>query len=279
MIKRFFKFATEVMGNSVKHNTFAYSAQSAFFMTISFIPLIILLLSLLKFLPFSSETILSAIVSVFPDAAKEFVESLITESFDKSGAAVISITAVSTLWMASFGVFSVVAGLNNIFSASETRGFIKVRIMSMFYTIIFLVVLVLCLLAFVFGNNIADAIVNYVSAKGGFTSLMLSGRFFVGAFLLTVLFVWMYLVVPNRKSKIRTQLPGALVSTFGWIGFSYLFSLYYTDLSGYSYLYGSLSVIVFFMLWLFICLFIMFLGAEINNCLEIRNEKKFLLEN
>ena len=278
MIKRFFRFVFDVIGNSIKHDTTAYSAQCAFFMTISFIPLILLLLSLLKFLPFSSEVILSGIVSVFPGAAKELVKSILTESFNKSGAAVISITAVSTLWAASFGVFSVVDGLNKIFSASETRNFFKVRIMSMFYTLIFLIVLILCLLIFVFGNAITDAIEKNLAAGAGVATLIMSSRLLIGIILLTVLFLTMYVVVPNRKAKILLQLPGALVSAIGWIGFSYLFSYYYVNVSNYSYMYGSLSVMVFFMLWLFICIYILFLGAEINNCLEDKHERGLFMK-
>lgn len=274
MIKRFFRFVFDVMRSSIKNDTLAYSAQSAFFMTISFIPLIILLLSLLKFLPFSTDVILSGIISVFPGGAKELVKSVLTESFNKSGAAVISITAVSTLWAASLGVFSVVDGLSKIFSASRPRGVISGRIMSLFYTIVFLVILVLCLLLFVFGNIITDRL----TAGSGVAALFVSSRLFIGFIILTALFLTMYVIVPHRKTKLLTQLPGALVCAVGWIGFSYLFSYYYTDLSNYSYLYGSLSVIVFFMLWIFVCIYILFLGAEINNCMESRIEHNYLMK-
>lgn len=274
MIKRFFKFIFDVIRSSIKNNTLAYSAQSAFFMTISFIPLIILLLSLLKFLPFSTDVILSGIVSVFPGGAKELVKSVLTESFNKSGAAVISITAVSTLWAASFGVFSVVDGLNKIYTSSEPRGFIAGRIMSLFYTIVFLLMLILCLLLFVFGNTIADKL----ATGSGIAALLVSGRLFIGLVILTALFLTMYIVVPHRKTKIYVQFPGALVCSTGWIGFSYLFSYYYANVADYSYLYGSLSVMVFFMLWLFVCIYILFLGAEINNCMETRIERSYLMK-
>ncbi len=272
MIKRFFRFVFDVVRSSIKNDTMAYSAQSAFFMTISFIPLIILLLSLLKFLPFSTDVILSGIVSVFPGGAKELVKSVLTESFNKSGVAVISITAVSTLWAASFGVFSVVDGLSKVYVSSEPRGFLSGRIMSLFYTIVFLFIMLLSLLVFVFGNAIADRF----AAGHGFASLLVSGRIFIGFIVLTAFFLTMYIIIPHRKTKFYIQLPGALVCSIGWIGFSYLFSHYYANVSNYSYIYGSLSVMVFFMLWLFICIYILFIGGEINNCMETRIENNYL---
>lgn len=279
MIKKFFRFVFDVFGGSFKDNVIAYSAQSAFFMTISFIPLVMLLISLLKFLPVSEEVILQGAISVFPDGTKELVSSLINESFSKSGVAVISITAISTLWAASFGVFSVVDGLNNVFGAKETRNVIVVRILSMFYTIAFLLLLISCLLLFVFGNAIAGIVVKNLSLGFGMKTLITSGRVAIGIVVLTLLFIMIYSVVPNRKAKFITQFPGALVSACGWVGFSYLFSYYYMNVSDYSYLYGSLSAIVFFMLWLFICIYILFIGAEINKCIEERIERRLLMKN
>ena len=48
----------------------------------------------------------------------------------------------------------------------------------------------------------------------------------------------------------------------------YAFSYYYENIADYSYLYGSLSVMVFFMLWLFVCIYMLFIGAEINKSIE-----------
>ncbi len=279
MIKKFFRFLFDVLGRSGKDNIMAYSAQCAFFMTISFIPLIILLISLLKFLPISDEMILSGAVSVFPGDTKELVSSLINESFHKGSAAVISITAISTLWAASFGVFSAVDGLNRVFATSETRNFIIVRIMSMFYTIVFLLLLIFCLILFVFGNTIADAIAANLSGGRGVATIIKSGKLGIGIFVLTLLFVIIYTIVPNRQTKFYTQLPGGIICSIGWVGASYLFSYYTKNVSNYSYLYGSLSAIVFFMLWLFICICILFIGAEINKCLEDRREYNFLMKN
>ncbi len=278
MIKKFFRFLFDVIGSSIKNNIVAYAAQSAFFMTISFIPLIILLISVINFLPVSNDVVLAGVVSVFPGGTKDLVSSFITESFNKSGAAVISITAVSTLWAASFGVFSVTAGLNKVFSASETRNFIRVRLVSMFYTIVFLFVMILCLLVFVFGNTIAENIEKNLPAGNGVATILMSSRLLIGIIVLTLFFLAVYVFVPNRKTKILTELPGALVCSLGWIGFSAIFSYYYENISNYSYLYGSLSAMVFFMLWLFVCIYIVFLGAEINNCLETRSERNFLFK-
>ncbi len=277
MIKKLFRFAFDVVRGAGKDDIGAFSAQSAFFMTISVIPFIMLLISIIKFLPVSQEQLLALVIEVFPGGARNLIASFIEETFQKSDAAVISITAVYTLWVASMGVFSVAKGLNRIFCANETRGYFRIRIMSMFYTLAVLVVFVLCLILFVFGNTTTE-ILHITISNNGIAILIMGMRKFIGILFLSLFFLFLYVVVPNRKVKIITQVPGALVSGFGWVGFSYLFSLYYENMANFSFLYGSLSVLVFFMLWLFVCFYILFIGAEINKLVENRLEHISLLK-
>ncbi len=221
---------------------------------------------------------LGEVVSVFPKVARELVSSFITESYQKSGTALISITAVTTLWSSSIGVFSLVQGLNRVFCANETRNVIIVRFMSMIYTLLLMAILVLCLTVFVFGDTITGWLSAFVPWLFAVTPVIQSFRMIVGVAVLTLFFLVMYIFIPNRKAKFFTQIPGAIVGSVGWIGFSYIFSYYYENLANYSYVYGSLSVLVFFMLWLFICVYILYIGAEINKCLEDRAERKALFK-
>lgn len=270
IIKKLFKLTLDVISGAKKDNVGIYSAQTAFFVTISFIPFIMLLISMIKFLPISEETLIQEIIAVFPAGAKELVTSFINESYEKSGAAVISITAVSTLWASSVGIFALVKGINKVFCENEGKNFIAVRFMSMIYTLLVMVILILCLGVFVFGNTIIENISGIIPNLTGAALFVQSIRMVAGIVILGVFFMVMYAVIPNRKVKMLSQLPGALASSISWVAVSYLFSYYYENVSDYSYLYGSLSVMMFFMLWLFICMYMLFVGAEINKCLENR---------
>ena len=81
-----------------------------------------------------------------------------------------------------------------------------------------------------------------------------------------VFFLGIYTFVPDRRLSVKSQVPGAVFSTLGWMGFSLAFSLYFTHFGGwnYSYMYGSLAAIVLFLLWLYFCMCILFWGAEVN---------------
>ena len=82
--------------------------------------------------------------------------------------------------------------------------------------------------------------------------------------LLSIVFTSLYTYVPVHKHTLRSQVPGGVFATLGWIIFSYLFSIYFNHFSNFSYMYGSLTAIVVVMLWLYICICILLIGAEIN---------------
>ena len=54
--------------------------------------------------------------------------------------------------------------------------------------------------------------------------------------------------------------------------FSYVFAMYIETFSGFANMYGSLTTIVFLMLWLYFGMYITLLGAEFNQLLAARRE-------
>ena len=100
-----------------------------------------------------------------------------------------------------------------------------------------------------------------------FVSCLISLRTFLALALLTLFFVALYTWLPYERQDIRLQLPGALISTVGWIGCSYGFSIYFNYFGNYSYMYGSLTAVVILMLWLYACICILFFGADVDDIL------------
>lgn len=86
--------------------------------------------------------------------------------------------------------------------------------------------------------------------------------------LLIFFFFLMYIYFPARKISKRSALIGASFSGVIWILSSLGYSWYVDHAISYSKIYGSLSAIPLFLLWIFInwCIFLM--GAEISSLLE-----------
>ncbi len=116
----------------------------------------------------------------------------------------------------------------------------------------------------VFGNSLQNLVLRLFPVLGNVTFFLINFRTLLALTILTIIFAGLYAVIPDRKQSLWLQLPGAIFSTLCWIGFSYAFSLYFNHFSSYSYMYGSLTAIILLMLWLYFCICILFLGAEIN---------------
>ena len=113
-----------------------------------------------------------------------------------------------------------------------------------------------------------------IGSKAGFLvkliDFILSFRNVFGLVFFTLLFLIIYCAIPNRKSKIRDELPGAFMAAVSWITISYVFGIYVDKISDFSYMYGSLAGIVIAMLWLYFCISIFFYGGALNRFLQQR---------
>lgn len=89
-----------------------------------------------------------------------------------------------------------------------------------------------------------------------------------------VLFLIMYIFIPDRKTNLIAELPGAVTASVGWILFSTFYSIYTNFSPRFSSMYGTLSTLVFALVWLYFCMIIIFLGAELNIILKTFKELK-----
>ncbi len=249
-----------------RDNVSAFAAQAAFFVILSFLPFLIFLLTLVKFLPIGEERLLLTVQSVFPPAVHDFIGVLLSEARQKASGTLRSVSAVTALWSASRGVLAIVRGMNAVYGNTETRNYVVLRLISLGYTLLFAVILVLALVVLVFGNRIYAYIQSTVPVAEHGAFLVISLRTVFSFLLLTGFFFLLYVYVPDRKpERVVTELPGAILSATGWMGFSYLYSYYIDHMGRFSAMYGSLTVVVLCMIWLYACMYILFIGAEVNE--------------
>ncbi|MGN0140860.1 MAG: YihY/virulence factor BrkB family protein [Roseburia sp.] len=240
----------------------AYSAQSAFFIILSLIPFLMVFSSLLRYTSITEGMILEIINRVMPEYIAPFIIGLIDEVYNRS-VGLISVTAVIAVWSAAKGVQYIADGLNSVNNLEETRNWFVLRFWAVIYTVVFMVAIVFTLLILVFGNSLQTLATKYVPfLKYGVALLSnLRGLIFLG--ILILFFAIVFTALPNRKLSFKSQLPGAVVCAVAWYIFSFGLSVYVDYFNGFS-MYGSLTTIALIMLWLYFCMYIMMMSAEIN---------------
>ena len=267
MIKMIREFHEQVR----KQNINAFAASTAFFLFLSIVPMLLLICAIIPYTPLSQANLMKIITDLMPDVVDPLAKSLILEVYGTS-IGILSIAAVTTLWSAGKGVLALIRGLNAVNEVEDTRNYFVIRMIASFYTVIILVILVLSLFLMVFGNQLMNLLLYRVPQIRGMIAFLMNFRFLAVWGVLMFLFAAVYAYVPDKKLRFKEQLPGASFSAVGWSIFSWGFSMY-VSASGSFTIYGSLSIIVIVMIWLYFCMYILMIGAYINRYLGMKSQE------
>ena len=243
-----------------------YAADATLFLLVSAVPFAMLLMNTAQFiLPYSRTDLMNMSQIFIPTAFIPIINAFIGELYTVPKISAVSVTAIAALWSASKGFAALVKGLDRIYSQ---RGYFFRRIWAFVYTLIFIISILITLFAIALGNRILELVSGHFPHLQDILFLidnMRSGLFFL---LLTLLFTIGYWVLPKRKGKLIRQLPGAMLASAAWIGFSYAFGIYVDNFSNYSNIYGSLGALVLLVIWMYFCINIFMVGGVVNIVLS-----------
>ena len=236
-------------------------------MVLSVFPALVLLMALLRYTGLEVSTLTALLQGIVPKALLPLAEQLILHTYQNTSGTVISFAVIAAIWSSSLGFYGLCNGLNSIYGA-KSRGFVVTRLLSILYTFVFLLVLLLTLVLHVFGTDL----LRWLNRPPQLLQEVVQLRFFLLLILQTLLFTTMYTLLPNRKLRLWDALPGALLASIGWLVFSDLYSIYVERFAGLSNIFGSVYAVALSMLWLYCCISIIFYGAALNNLLEDKKE-------
>lgn len=254
----------QISNKLAKDNITGYSAQSCFFIILSFFPFIMLLLTLIRYLPVNYDTIITFLEEITPLQMHDTLDTIVTELFEKSSVALTFISATATIWASAKGFLSLMQGLNSIYDIEETRNAIHLRLLAILYTVIFLIIILFSLIVLVFGNLILKFISIKFPAINDIAFAIINQKYIIFPSILLLFFLCIYKFIPSRKTSIYHEFPGAFFAAVGWYLFSYFYSIYVNNTPNFSYMYGSLATLVFALIWLYTCMLILFWGGELN---------------
>ena len=259
MLKRFWDKVIPLIKNISHLHIGVYAAYACFFLVLAVFPLLVLLLSLVRYAGLQVNTLTDMLRGYLPQALMDSARRLILSTYRATSGALVGVSAITALWSASRGIHGLLTGLNAIYGVREDRGYLYTRSVSVLYTFAFLIVLLLTLMLHVFGNTLLQML--SISDVPFLRFLLLLGA-------QTALFCAMFTVLPNRKNRFFDSLPGGLLASAGWLIFSDLYSIYVEHFSNYANIYGSVYAVALSMLWLYFCVSIVFYGGALNAWLS-----------
>ena len=253
------------------------AAGVAFYAFLSLVPTLIAatLVYGLVTTPEQVKSQVQSLSSVLPqDAASVVGQQMLNLATAKSSGLGIGlvVSLLLALWSASGGVGNLIQAVNTAYDEKETRNFVKKRGLALALTVgaIFVFIVTTTLVA------VFPAVANALNL-GGLPRAGLEGlRWVVLLLVLMVALAVLYRVAPNRDDpKVKWVSVGAVVAVVVWALASVVFSLYVNLSGSYTKTYGPgvLAGIVILLMWLWLSIVAVLLGAEINAEMEKQTVK------
>ena len=247
-----------------------YAAQSTFFIVLSAVPLSMLLILCLKyFINIDLQYVVDVLERILPTQLALFATDILSEVFYRTETtALFSTVVITLLWSSSKGTMAIYCGLNEIFGKSKEQSWLRMRLLSFLYNILFVAIIISSIAVLLFGNSIMTLLGEQLLIMHYIITFIMEFKTIIFFVIFVLTFAAIFTFLPQRKDKYRHQLWGAVITAVGWLVASYGISIYITYFPGVSYIYGSLTAVMLLMLWLYFCIYALLIGAEINKHIE-----------
>lgn len=238
---------SELSKNMKEDHISESSAQCAYYTILSFIPFIMLVITLIQYTGVEPQTLFDVISKIIPSSMSEMILGIVQEVYSKS-IGTISISVIFTIWAAGKGLYALTKGLQIVYNTDdkEEASYLYTRIKAVIETIVFIVLIVMGLTLLVFGNGIISIIKEKFGTLENY-NLISSIATEIGLIFVTfIVFILLYKFMPKHKMALKTQVYGAIFGAIALNVISFVFSRYLTIFKGFSITYGSLTTVIFF---------------------------------
>jgi membrane protein len=174
------------------------------------------------------------------------------------------------LWSTHSGTLSLFDAMNVAYEETEKRSFLRLNLVALCFTICAMAsaTAVVGLIA------VMPAMLSYVWLEAYQEQLALLARWPALALIVVVAILAIYRFGPSREpARFRWLTWGAVLTTLAWLAMSSAFSFYLDHFANYNATYGTLGALIGFLIWTWLSVTILIVGAELNAELEHQTAK------
>ena len=252
-----------------------FSAACAYYLFMSLVPLLMLLVSLLRYTQLTQTVVLVQISEYVPEQLYTILETIVASIY-RGGGTALTVSILLTVWSASKSMKALMRGMDSVYDAERREDFFVFSLRACFYMVIFVALLLISLLGMVYGGEILGLLYDVLPHGGAIDWLFGLTRYLRFAVVLAVLalvFLFTYKWMPARRLGLRAQWPGALFCSASWALFSVISSAY-VSVSGYLGAYGVIGTVMVAMMWVYYCFYFLLLGGYINHYIAQKRQRK-----
>lgn len=244
------------------------AAELAYCMVMALFPAIICMYDLLALILRDPTAVLRIVETlVLPRETQALVSEFLTYVSGNTSEVMFFAALFVMITSASAAFRAMAAIVGEIHGAKRFGGVVRSTIVSVIFSVAFLLVLYLCILLMLTGKHFLlwlDALLPHVSIVWSWTWL----RFLILFAILLMMILILYQLTTPRLPQHRV-LPGAVFSTVAIVCMSILLSWLIGRSTKYSLVYGSLASVVILLYWFQAFGLLLILGVVLNHALEV----------
>lgn len=256
--------------------TRASSLAFKFFLAI--FPSLIFLITLIPYVPVPDfqDQLLQLMHDFLPTGAYDATKDTLEDLIKNQNGGLLSFGFLFALYLSTDGMHSVINSFNLSIHATETRNFLKIRLIAATLVFIITMLLVLSIALIVF----SEIVFEYVEKTQLLNDALVLNSLVVGKWVITLslfffAFSFIYWLGPDSKNRFRFFNAGSTFATFFSILISLGFAFYVNHFGNYNKLYGSIGTVMVVMLWMYFNAIVLLLGFELNASISaLLNSKK-----
>ena len=269
--KKLIETAKEFAAGLTERKIAMYAASSTYNIFMATAPVIMLMVSLIQFLPIDETYILGQLDEWMPSQVISVVRRIL-DGIYSGGKTALTVSVILTVFSASAAMRAIMKGIDSAYNSNMKQNFIIFYARSILYMIVFVAVLLLSLIIIAYGASIMNLILGlfpHMTRLDELFETLRYARYLVVAVILYVVFLLLYRFIPMIKVKLKDQHAGAFFSALAWILFSFIFSFYVSHSNKFG-AYGIIGTVMVAMMWLYYCIFFVLIGGWLNSFLKMK---------
>jgi len=274
MFKKIMVLIMKLLHKTKEDDIFALSAQFSYFIILGIFPFLILAISLLCNYSSYIYYILNSLSTFLPQDVYKIVFNVISYSVSSCSKPYLSVSMLIILWSATSGSATIINGINKAYGFTAKRNYFFLRLRGILFALAIMVTMQILFAIIVAGSQLLTFVQNIEMFPNINYVLINIFRYALPFILLFVTFSAAYKFLTYEKVELSFVLPGALFATTGFLIGSYAYSHYISKrILYYSTIYGNLSGVFIFIIWIYMLSFVFLTGAEVNYLASRQNNK------
>ncbi|MGZ9073395.1 MAG: YihY/virulence factor BrkB family protein [Rhodoplanes sp.] len=194
-------------------NVFNGAAALGFYLTLAIFPAMILLMSVIPYLPIAEvdKVIMDLLGKALPPKAFGIVEKVVNEVTRERRGGLLSFGVLATLWAVSTGMYAIMQQLNITYDVKKSRGFVRGRLTALALSLLFGVLVLGAFSLVVIGGIIEDWIGNQFDFSPMLLTIFTLSRWAIIVLALLLGLAVIYCYGPNVERPFAFITPGSMV--------------------------------------------------------------------